>query len=556
MMSFLEQYQQAIHDGRVVVCERFRLWIDHLVEDTKTPTYDYRTKEPHIRIRWIERFCIQSKGEYYGKRVVLSLWQKAFVEVLYGFKRRETGLRRFTEAFLMIGRKNGKSTLMACLALYDLVKGQGITTACVSNSDAEAKLIWSEIDSMRGMIDPRSRYTARNIFEIRNRLSKNFIIRMSSTQRNLDGRNISISFFDEAHECMDAEIYEATTRAMGSAEEPLMILCTTNGYVRGHFLDEKLTYAHGVCDGEIEDDSFLPWLYEMDSEDEIYTDRMSWRKANPALDAGIKKWAYLDDKVEKAKYSEQSRRALLCKEFNIGSIDGQSFLNFGEIEEALSKPLINIPKIAEDRGRDWVYGVVSVDLSKTSDLTCACYLWHMPDDPTIYAYPHFWIPKRKLLSGDDDSTAGAKYTDWESLGYLTITDDSEISGAEIADWIKDTAEDLRIYPLMVGHDRWQSRDMVASLDAYGIEHEPLRQGYALSASTYRLTDDLTDGRVYIHGNECMAWCLGNLKISTDTEGNIRPIKTRSSEKVDGAVTLIMGIEELRQHRKELEDANR
>lgn len=555
-MTYLENYRQAINKGDVRVCERFGKWINTLADQAKSSErYIYDTTEAHTRIRWQEAYCIQSKGEYFGKRITYGLWQKAFWECLYSFKRKDTGKRRFTEAIILIGRKNGKSTMMASDGFYDLIKGQGICIACVSNSDAEAKLIWSEIDSMRMMLDSKGKHTGRNIFEIRFPAHRSSIIRMTSNQKNLEGRNIQKAYFDEAHECHDSEIYEATTRSMGISDDSLMVICTTNGYIRDKFLDEKITYAHGVCDGEIEDDTFLPWLYEQDTEDEIYTDRDSWRKSNPSLDYGVKKWSYMDDKMLKAQHSEKSRVAMLCKEFNIAQRATDQFLQYKDIEKNIPQFLGNIPRFAESLGRDWVYGIASVDLSKTSDLTCACILWQMPQDPTIYCLPHFWIPKTKLINGDDDEQSGADYTAWADAGYLTIVDGSEIYGSEVADWIKETAEETHIRPLYVGHDRWQSKQLVDQLDEYGIPHEALKQGPYLSSSTYRLKDEIIAGNVNFNGSPVMAWCLQNLKIAYTKDGDIKPVKARGSEKVDGAITMIMGIETLRTHQKELEEAN-
>ena len=558
-MTYLEEYRQGINNGTYTVSERFKKNINCLADQAlNSDKYTYNPSEPNYMIKWIETFCIQSKGDYYGKPVKLGLWQKAFIECIYSFKNKSDNLRRFSEVLLLVARKNGKSTLMACLGLYELIKGQGMTLACLSNSDAEAKMIWEEIDSMRMMLDKRSKYTGRNIFEIRYQASKNKIIRMSSNQRNLDGRNLNLAFFDEVHECMNGEIYEASTRSMGTNAEHLMIMCTTNGYVRDHFLDEKLTYAHAVIDGEIEDDTFLAWLYEQDTEDEIYNFRKSWKKSNPSLDYGVKTWVYLEDKMHKAQYSEKSRIAMLCKEFNIATLSGDSFLTLEEIEKAEQKTnnLSLIPQFAEERGKDWVYAVVGVDLSKTTDLTCCCFVYQLPEDNTIYCLSHFWIPKRKIESGDDDRSAGADYITWASRGYLTITDDAEISGAEVADWIYETTQKTKLRPLYVGHDRWQSKQLTDQLDYYGIPHEPVKQGYALSSAIYRMKDEIHDNNLNFDENKVMSWCLSNLKIAPDKDGNVKAVKTRGSEKIDGAITLIMGIEELRQHRKELEDANR
>lgn len=126
----------------------------------------------------------------------------------------------------------------------------------------------------------------------------------------------------------------------------------------------------------------------------------------------------------------------------------------------------------------------------------------------------------------------------------------------MADWIYEITKKTKLRPLYVGHDRWQSKQLIDQLDYYGIPHEPVKQGYALSSAIYRMKDEIHDNNLNYGGNEVMSWCLSNLKIAPDKDGNIKAVKTRGAEKIDGAITMIMGIEELRQHRKELEDANR
>lgn len=559
-MTYLEEYRQGINSGRFIVCERMAKVINRLADEAQDPEsgYIYDTRHAHKRIRWQEKYVKQSKNQYSGKTIKLSVWQKAFIECIYSFKDEKTRKRRFTEVLLLVARKNGKSTLMASNASFGLFCQRGITTGCVSNTDKQAKLVWDEIDSIRSKIDPKSRYTGRNIFEIRCRSLDNAILRMSSTMQNLDGRNFSICIFDEVHECKNQEIYEASIRSMGAVDEPLMIMVTTNGYVRGRFMDEKLAYAHSVADGEIDDKSFLPWLYEQDTEDEIYENHQSWRKSNPGLDDGVKTWRYLEETMQKSEYSLQSKNAMLCKDFNLPQIASSAFLHISDIDQLKDKKLDDLPTYAQRLGRDWVFAVVAVDLSKTSDLTCACFVWQMPDDQTIYCLPHFWIPKAKITGEDNDRNAGADYETWARDGYVEVVDGAEIAGEDVADWIMTTAKEARLYPLHIGYDQWQSKPLVERLEKYWSMKttEKIGQGYQLSNSMFRLADELHAGNVNVDGNPCMLWCLENLVADTDKNGNVKPIKNSNSSKIDGAVALIMGIQELRDHQQELKDSNR
>ena len=543
MRCYLKEYQQAIKQGTVRVSERQEENIDRLVDDMEKSTdWVYDTAEAHKRINFQERFVKQSKGAYVGRKIRLSLWQKAFWECVYSFKDRETGHRRFTEVLLLVARKNGKSTMMAGDAMYDLLLGQGISIACLSNTDKQSKLIWDEINNIRSQIDTKGTLTGKNLTDIYNRKQFNRVFRLTSKMTNLDGENISKAYFDECHECTDDAIYQAGIRSMSAQEEPLMILTTTAGFVRDGFLDRKVQHAHDVIDGTVTDDHFLPWLYEQDTEGEIWTDKDSWQKSNPALADGVKKERFLEQMVDSARVSAEDRTHTLTKDFNFPQNGASTFLS----QTQLSIPQTSI--CIEDNDRE-VQGIGAVDLSRTTDVTCACFLYE--DSGYLRTIQHYWIPKTKLLKGEDDTGAGAKYTEWRDEGWLSICDSAEVDHEEVQQWFAYLAEHGYI-TAFIGHDRWQSKELCRLLDEQGIEHEPIPQGYALSTALYRLSDELTSETLTWGDNSMTTWMLSNLNVKSDGQGSIKPVKARPTAKIDGAVTLAMAIETYRRHRHELE----
>ena len=144
---------------------------------------------------------------------------------------------------------------------------------------------------------------------------------MSSKTQNKDGFNFSKVYLDESHDIDEengkSEIAEACWRSMSAREEPLFINSTTQGFNRDCYLDKKIEKAKKVIDGEIEDERFLAFLFEQDSEQEIWQDPTSWEKSNPGLRSGIKKRLKLERDVEDAKNDSATRIHLLTKDFNI-----------------------------------------------------------------------------------------------------------------------------------------------------------------------------------------------------------------------------------------------
>ena len=232
--NYLLEYRDLMLSGKIVTGYWIRKAVNQLVKDMRDERYIYDTEEAHKRMRFQEAMCLQSKQPYYMQPIRLMPWQKAFWEALYAFKRADTGQRRFTEALLEIGRKNGKSTMLAADGTTDLFIGEGgMDICCASNDDRQAKLIWSEIAGMRDRLDPKKAITGKNLTEIKNKLRNITVFRLSSKTQNKDGFNISKTYLDESHDIAEengqSEVAEACWRGMSSKEEPLFINCTTQG---------------------------------------------------------------------------------------------------------------------------------------------------------------------------------------------------------------------------------------------------------------------------------------------------------------------------------------
>ena len=139
-MTFLEEYYDLIIRREILVCYWIKQEIKNLIEDLQDPQFIYDTTEFNKRLKFEETLCLQSKAPYYMKPIKLLPWQKAFWESLYSFKMADTKFRRFTEALLEVARKNGKSTMFAADANYDLFMGEGgEDICCASNDDRQAK---------------------------------------------------------------------------------------------------------------------------------------------------------------------------------------------------------------------------------------------------------------------------------------------------------------------------------------------------------------------------------------------------------------------------------
>ena len=532
--NHLQIYADMIEHGEVIVGEYIEKEINNLLNDLNDSRFVYDTTEADRRFAFEQKFCLQSKAPFYNKPIELMAWQMAFFEPLYSFHWRESGRRRFVESLLLVGRKNGKSTMFAADGNADLFIGEGgVSLVCASNDDRQARLIWREIGGMRGRLDPKKKITGQNLTEIVNHTKNIEIFRLSSKTQNKDGFNIDKAFVDESHDMQDDEITQAIWRGMSSKDEPLFMNCTTQGFINGGYLDKKIEYCRKVIDGEIDDPAILPFLYENDNEVEIWENPESWEKSNPSIRYGVKKTSKMARDLEVAKHDNGARIHMLCKDFNIKQNTAAAWLNDEDFNYSQDA------KTLEDfRG---CFALAAVDLSETTDLTNAKILLMRPNDPTKYIFSHYWIPEGKLEKADD-SSAGADYRRWARDGLLTICAGYDNNLTEVADYLAGLKKQYDIRILKCGYDQRFAREFLERMDEYGIETERILQTPDVMSSPMKQTEAELKAHLINYGNNPVdCWCLSNTSVKVDNLGRIMAVKIggQHSRRIDGAVTLII-----------------
>lgn len=545
-MSYLITYFEKIKNNEIIVGKELYVVLERLVNDLDNTRYFYDEKPGHIRIAFIEKFCKHTKSPFNGVPFILELWEKAMLEVAYGFKMADTGLRRFNEVILLIARKNGKTTFVAGIdiAEFFLSKG-GVDIICASNTNDQASILFEEINNMREQSKSLSKPTRskKNIFYIYSPKTKNKIKKLSAQSRNLDGFNIEVGCIDEVHQMTDSKVYDAIKQSQSTKQEPLIFIITTEGNVVGGFLDKKLEYARKMIKEEIEDERLLPWLYTQDNPEEIYTDETSWQKSNPSLGA-VKTVSYLKDIMNKAKNDLSTRLTMLCKDFNIKQLESGSWLTFSELN--------NETKFSIDLVRD-TYAVGGVDLSSTTDLTSAVLLIII--EGKKYILPHFFMPSEVLEKRIKEDNV--PYDIWVKRGLITLTEGSQNDFTQVTAWFLSMVRTYDIRPLWIGYDPWNSKYWVDEMVDSGFEMEKIRQGiFTLSEPMKQLEADLKNKVVIYDNNPILKWCLANTQAKVDINGNIQPSKLNSKfKRIDGTVALIICYAVLNMYKKDYEIMN-
>lgn len=547
--SFLLEYHARIESGEILVGQELWQELKNLKEDFRNDEYFYDTTDAMLRIDFMEHCVRLTKSPYYNKPMVLMLWQKAFIEAVYSFKMSTTKFDRFKKVILLIARKNTKSETCSALGLSELIVGnEGADIVCSSNDDMQASITYDAIDTMRRLIDPNDLDTKRNQRFIFNKVNGSKIFKLSDRTKNKEGRNIDFAIVDETHEMKENIIGKSIEQSQSLKDNPKFINITTEGFVVDGYLDDELKKARAVINGE--DDSLsgqrlLPWLYTQDSEAEIWQDPKTWVKSNPTLGI-IKKWDYLEEQVDVARKSKADRIFVLSKDFNIKQNNVRTWLDLEDYSYSA------VYDLEDFRG---CVCLGAVDLSETTDLTCAKILLMKPGDNTKYIHTMYFIPQSKL-EDSDDWNAGARYRDWAKAGLLTITEGNDIDLSLVADWFYKLYKDYNIKLWKCGYDQRFSKDWISRMGFYSWTKENedlvliLQNAQTLSNALKLCEADLQHQLVNYNENAMDRWCFKNAGLKIDDHSQCLCVKTERSKRIDGAVTLIILYEMYRRYRTE------
>ncbi|WP_096199505.1 terminase large subunit [Bacillus sp. FJAT-45350] len=529
--SYLLEYLNKIKSGEIIAGQELIQQLENLLQDLGSPDYIFDNTDSEFRIMFIEKFCKHTKSPFFGEPFLLELFQKALIEAAYSFKCSETKLRRFKKVILLISRKGGKTTLCAGLSNSEFFCGNGgADIVCSSNDDAQASIIFDEINSMREWspaLKKRSHKNQKGIFNLKN---KSTVKKLSDRTRNKEGRNIDFAILDEVHEMKTNIIGKSIEQSQSTKDEPMLIMITTEGFVNDGYLDAELKYARKVLNGEIEDPTLLTWLYTQDSENEIWQDEKSWYKSNPSLGV-VKKVSYLRDQLRKAQQDKAERVFTLAKDFNLKQNNATAWLAENEfINEATYK--------LEDFKN--CVGLAAVDLSETTDLCCAKVLVMRKNDNKKYIITKYFIPEAKVVDGSVEDKKN--YLEWARQGLIEVCPGNENDYSLITNWFVSLYKQYGIRIFKTGYDNWNAKYWIKEMEDIGFDTEKVGMDYNNLSNPMKLVEaDLRSKLINYNNNPITRWNLGNTALKVNNLGQIMPVKVNDlqNRRIDGAVTLII-----------------
>ena len=530
-MNWVKEYYRRIKSGDIITSRRVKAVYERLVKemgDDSIPYYfDEETGERPIT--FIETFCKQSQGTI-GAPLKLELFQKAFIQLLFGWLEKDTGYRRFRETLFLCGRKNGKSTLLSGIALYMLVadyEGAAEIYSVATKKDQAKKVLTEAVNMIKQSPELRAVLKKRRN-DVYFPATSSIFEALASDSNTLDGLNSHAVIIDELHAIRDRNLYEVMKQSTSSRRQPLVVMITTAGTVRECIFDNMYELACDIADGKKKDDAFLPILYEIDSRDE-WTNPQMWIKANPGL-GKIKQYKTLAAFVERAKNNPADLPGVLCKDFNYRENDNSVWLSYDQIK---NDAVFDMSEVYN------TYAIGGCDLSATTDLTAATLLIRKPNDETVYVLQHYFLPQARIEHLEEKNTNEAPYRLWAERGLLTVCDGNRVNFSEVTQWFCQMRDEHKIDAFKVGYDRALAGYWVEEMKSNGFTMEPVAQGpFTWSQPMREMGAAFADKIVNYNKNPILIWCLSNTAVKKSGVNNIQPVKITDKRRIDGAVSLL------------------
>lgn len=534
-VNYVRQYVRAIRAGTVTVSEPVRQVYERLDAEAadKACPYRFSAKLGDHAIRFIETFCRHYEGEHAGQLVKLELWEKAFIQTLFGWVDKKTRLRRFREFFLLVARKNGKSFLSACIMVYMLVADGEAGAQCVSIATKydQAAIVYKTARKIIEQDADLSALVVPIIGGMEFKLTNSTMKALASKSKTLDGLNLHYCSCDELHAQEDRNLYDVTKQGMKARKQPIFGTITTAGFAREGIYDDLFEYALSVAKGTVADAHLLPVLYTLDDRAE-WTAPDAWAKANPGLGT-IKSRQQLADDVERAKHDPSCLPSLLVKDFNVQENASASWLPWAVLKNET---------VAEADYLNHTYAIGGCDLSATTDLTCATLLIRRPEDPQFYVLQQYFLPKARVEQVEHQGRKEAPYRLWAQQGWLTLCDGATVDYNDVTEWFVSMVQERDIRPLWVCYDAALSGYWVPQMTDMGFEMERIRQGpVTWTYPMKRMKGLFEDHRIVYQNNPILRWCLSNTAAKSSNQrgiDSIQPEKITANRRIDGTVSLL------------------
>lgn len=471
-------------------------------------------------------FLKHSKGKFAGQQFVPSLWQQFWVAVAFGWLRKD-GTRKYREVYLEVGRKNGKTTLLAGIGINMLcMDGEaGSEVYAAATKLEQAKILYDEAKQMiRGspLLSGKIK-VLRDSIELTN--ERSFMKALGRDSKSMDGLNPHCNIIDEFHAHKTSETYDVLKSALGARAQPMTWIITTAGFDLSSYGYEMHSYAKDVLKGEVIDEEFLPIIYTVD-DPEKWDDPVEWEKANPNYGISVYPENMQID-CERAKKQPSQQTNFKTKNLNIWLASGEQWIPFEDWRRCGSKDL----KLDDFRGEKcWI----GIDLAEKSDVAAVSIVF--------VRNGHFYVFFKLYLNEYEvEKQENQHYRRYRDIDELIVTDGNATDFDVIREDLLHLKKDFKV--VEVPYDPRFASYFATKLAEDGLPMVEIAQtAQHFTQPIIEIENMVLENKLHHDGNSMVEWMMSNVVMRISKFSGLKqPTKEANREKIDGPVAMLLAV---------------
>jgi len=483
----ITEYWEEIQSGGVVVSKWIRQLYDVILCGIAEGRWFYDDRLAQNAIRFIQRFCHHYKGMLAPRRIQLALWQRAAISLIFGIVD-ASGKRQFDQVFWVCGRKQGKTIIAAAIATYmSYAAGEfGSEIYFLAPKLDQADLCYSALEfnvHAEPELDAITRSTKYRGLMINE--TNTMVKKLAFTSKKSDGYSPMFYCADEVAAwpgINGLRQWEVMASGTGARKEPLGLAISSGGYENEGLFDELMKRSTAFLMGNSREQHILPIIYMVD-DPEKWNDLTELRKSLPGLGESVSE-EFIRKEIETAEESISKATEFRVKYANLKQNLSTAWMRAEDINKAFG---YNMP--LEAIAGHYVVG--GIDLSQSVDLTSACIVCEV--DGILWVHSHFWLPNKRL----EEATTrdNIPYEAYIKKGFLSLSGEEFINNDDVLIWFMDLVKKYKIYPLIIGYDRWSAQELVQKLNKKSFHTDSVTQGFNLSSVADIFEGMLREGRI-------------------------------------------------------------